>query len=243
MAKREAGQQELIFGVHSLIEILKAKKRKVEMIYTTKPTPKAWEQVVKLLPKHVLVNYVSRDSLTRMTDTADHQGLIAYVQPFVFRKQFFSPAKEPFILMLDSIHDVRNVGAILRSAYCTGVNGVILISKHAAPLSGAAFKASAGLAEHLPIFMSPSAGAAMTLITQARYTPYLAVLNGTDATRVVYQRPLCLVIGNEAVGISKELLTKGIAITLPQKATDISYNASVAAGILMFLIAQAGENK
>jgi 23S rRNA (guanosine2251-2'-O)-methyltransferase len=237
MAKKDAGRHtELIFGVHAILELLKAKRRKLEIIYTTKPTPKSWVQIEKLLPKHLQIQYVSRDVLTKMAGTADHQGILAYAQPFIFKKEFFNAKKEPFLIMLDSIQDVRNVGAIIRSAYCTGASGLILISKQGASLTAAALKASAGLAEHLPIFVAPSIGAALTLLSKAGYQLYAALLHGKDATQVTYQQPLCLVIGNEATGVSKEIMNAGTAITLAQKTEDISYNASVAAGILLFLI-------
>ena len=65
----------------------------------------------------------------------------------------------------------------------------------------------------------------------------MAVLNGKNAIEVEFKRPLCLIIGNEAIGISKNIQSLGEKITLPQRTADISYNASVAAGILMFLAA------
>jgi 23S rRNA (guanosine2251-2'-O)-methyltransferase len=234
---KQSKKTELVFGVHALIELLKAKRRKLEIIYTTKPMPKAWAEIQKLLPKHVQIQYVSRQTLTNMAGTADHQGIVAYAQPFVFKKEFFTPQKYPLLLMLDSVQDVRNLGAILRSAYCTNMSGVILISKQAAPVTAAALKASAGLAEHLSIFVAPSPAAAVTYLQKAGYQIYLAMLQGENAATVAYHQPLCLVIGNEATGISKEIRALGTPITLPQKTTDISYNASVAAGILMFLIA------
>ena len=139
--------------------------------------------------------------------------------------------------MLDGVQDARNVGAILRSAYCTNADGVIMIQKGAAPLNAAAIKASAGLAEHLEIFNAPSAPAAAAELKKAGYNLYLAIFDGTQAQKVTYQEPLCIVIGGEGFGISKEILKSGTHVTLPQKRNDISYNASVAAGILLFLVA------
>jgi len=67
---------------------------------------------------------------------------------------------------------------------------------------------------------------------KAGYNFYMAVFNGKDATKVEYKRPMCLVIGSEGFGISKQIQKEGKLITLPQRESDISYNASVAAGIL-----------
>ena len=228
---------ELIFGMHPIIELLKAKRRKLITIYTTKPTPKGWQNIEKLLPKYkVPIQYVSRDVLHRMAGSTDHQGIVAWVQPFPFRKNPFDPKKQQFLLMLDGIQDPRNLGAILRSAHCTGADGVVLTKKGASPLNAVAIKASAGLAEHLEIYQSPSAQAAAQELASAGYNLYLATLKGESALESTYKKPLCLIIGGEATGITKSILGMGTQITLPQRTSDISYNASVAAGILLFLI-------
>jgi len=228
---------EMVYGAHSIIEMLKAKKRKLVALYTTKPLPKAWDRIKSYLPKHVPnIQYVSKDQLDRMAGSLEHNGVVALVSPYVYAKKLFAPEKKPFILLLDAVQDVRNLGAILRSAYCTGVDGVVLCRTKGAVLTAAAIKASAGLAEHLDIYLAQSIPAAVAELKQAGYQFYMAVLEGQDATAVTYKNPLCLVIGNEAQGISKELQRYGQLITLPQRTSDISYNASVAAGILLFLI-------
>ena len=89
---------------------------------------------------------MTRDVLNRLAQTTDHQSVVAWANPFNIRKKFFEPAKSPFLLLLDSIQDPRNLGAILRSAYCTGVDGVIICGKNSAPLNATALKSSAGLA-------------------------------------------------------------------------------------------------
>ena len=229
---------DLIYGVHPIIEVLKAKKRRIISIYTTKPLPEGWERIKSYLPKQSpMIQYVSRQVLDKMTGTTDHNNILAWVPPFKYSSKVFSPDSKPFVLMLDGIQDVRNLGAILRSAYCSGVNGVVLCKKGSAVLTPASFKASAGLAEHLNIYVAPSAVHAAQELKNAGYNLYMAVLDGKNAAEIEFKRPLCLVIGNEAIGISKNIQSLGEKITLPQRTADISYNASVAAGILMFLAA------
>lgn len=230
--------RELIFGIHPVIELLKAKRRKLHTIYTTKPTPKAWGKIAELLPNYVNVQYVDKKTITKLAGTEDHQGIVGWCAPFVTRNKFFDPSKHPFLLMLDGIQDTKNLGAILRSAYCTNINGVILTEKSSSPINAGALKSSAGLAEHLEIIVSSSPSHAVQQLKQAGYHIYLTTVdNSHDATKVNYQLPLCIVIGNEATGVSKGILDSGEHITLPQKHSDISYNASVAAGIIMFHIA------
>lgn len=241
MSAKETGKTrtgELLYGAHPIIEMLKAKKRKLISIYTTKPLPKAWERIAPHLPKFVPnIQYVSRDILDRMSGTTDHNGVVAWVTPFKYATNVFDPVKKPFIVLLDSLQDVRNLGAVLRSAYCIGVDGIVMCKTKAAPLTPAAFKASAGLAEHIDIYQTASLKSAVVELKKAGYNFYMAVLNGKDASTVEYKKPLCLVIGNEATGITPDLQKMGQAVTLQQRSPDISYNASVAAGILMFLIA------
>lgn len=240
--KTRAG--ELLYGAHAIIEMLKAKRRKLLSIYTTKPLPKAWDRIAPHLPKHVPnIQYVSRDILDRLAGTPDHNGVIAWVTPFKYASKVFDPAKKPFIVLLDSVQDVRNAGAILRSANCLGIDGVVMCKTQAAPMNASVFKASAGLAEYVDVYLAPSMKHAVQELKQAGYNLYMAVLNGKDATQVAYKAPACLVIGNEAVGITADVQKMGEAITLPQRSPDISFNASVAAGILMFVISQKLQAK
>ncbi|MBT3455665.1 RNA methyltransferase [bacterium] len=240
MAKDKKKQLDVIYGIHSICELLKAKRRKLVTLYTTKIPPKGWKSIQKIgIPKLTNLQYVSREFLAKFSGTTDHQGVVGLAQQFVFRKSFFDSKKSQFVLLLDGIQDPRNLGAILRSAYCTGVDGVIITKKHSAPITGAALKASAGLAEHLDIYQAPSSLSALQELGKQNYNVYLAALSSraNNAIEVTYKMPLCIVIGNEAQGISKSLFSFGTVVQLPQKTSDVSYNASVAAGILLFTIA------
>ncbi|MFH1831272.1 MAG: RNA methyltransferase [bacterium] len=235
--KTKVMDKEVVYGPNPIMEMLKAKKRKLYSIYTKKPLPKAWEKIQKYLPPVVPnTQYVDKSALDGIARSPDHKGIIALVSPFKYAQKMFDPAKKPLILLLDSVQDVGNLGAILRSAYCSGVDGVILCENRAALITPAVLSASAGYAEYLDIYCVPSVGYAVKEIREAGYTLYMAVMNGQNAATVEYKRPACLVIGNEASGISKEVQKYGELITIPQRSPDISYNASVAAGILLFLL-------
>lgn len=229
---------EIVYGIHPIQELVRAKKRRLLTVYTTKPQPKQFKVISAQFPKGLDIQYVDRKKLDTLAGTTDHQGIVGITTPFIFRKQFFNSKKQPFLLLLDGIQDVRNLGAILRTAYCVGVQGIIIPEKSTAPLTAAALKASAGLAEHLDILKMSSSKAALPLLEKAGYQLYVTIPEqGENALNVEYRLPLCLVIGSEGFGISPELKKRGYALYLPQKEADISYNASVAAGILLFLIA------
>lgn len=235
--KKKQTIQELVFGIHPILELIRAKRRRIITLYTTKPVPKAWNLIERELPKGTQIQYVTRDVLLRMAGTTDHQGVIAWASPFQLRKKFYDPDKEKFLVMLDGIQDPRNLGAILRTVYCVGASGVIITKQKSSPLTAVALKASAGLAEHLYIYQAASAKEAAQDLSKNGYNIYLAALGGQDATQTDFNLPLCIVIGSEGAGISKEILDFGTKVMLPQKLPDISYNASVAAGILLFFIA------
>lgn len=228
---------DIVYGVHSALELLLAKRRKISMVYTTTPEIKAWSKIQKLLPVYVPIQYVTRNSLEKMCGSAEHQGIVLVTTPFPFETKMFDTVKFPFLVVLDGVQDVRNLGAIIRSSYCTGVDGIVLCGKNSAPLTPAAIKASAGLAEHARIFVAPTISMAMVELQAQGYHIYLATLgSGENASTVAYEGPAALVIGNEEMGVSKEILKRGTRVLLPQRRADISYNASVAAGILLFLM-------
>jgi 23S rRNA (guanosine2251-2'-O)-methyltransferase len=228
---------DFVYGVHAVLELLVAKRRKIGAIYTTNHPIKSWNQIKRLLPDYVQVHTVSRETLSKMADSDDHQGILAYVAPFPYQKQIFDPIKHSFVLVLDGIQDVRNLGAIVRSAYCAGVDGIVLTRKGGAPINAAAIKASAGLAEHVQVYVAATSSEAVIELGKKGYHIYLATLGkGENAATMKFDQPAALVIGSEETGVSSSILKSGTRVLLPQRRPDISYNASVAAGILMFLI-------
>ncbi|MFT6765580.1 MAG: 23S rRNA (guanosine2251-2'-O)-methyltransferase [Alteromonas naphthalenivorans] len=238
--KKKMVAGDIIYGVHPVVELLKQKRRKVLDVFMLNPEPKIWMELRDMLPKYpVRIHKMSKESLNQRLGTTDHQGIGAFAQQFPFRKKFFEPKKQPFLLLLDGVQDVRNFGAIVRSAYCTGVNGIIICRRKGAPLRGASLKASAGLVERMEIYETSSVGNAIQELKDAGYNLYVAALSKkANAFTIQYKKPLCLIIGSEGTGVSSLALKSGTVVTLPQKSTDVSYNASVAAGILLSVISQ-----
>ncbi len=233
---KKESTKECIYGAHAIIEMLKAKRRRLISIYTRKPLPKSWERIQPYLPKSIPnIQYVEKNVLDGIAQSPDHMNVVALVSPFKFYPKMFTPKTHPIILLLDGIQDVGNLGAILRSAYCAGLTGVVVPTLKAAPITSAVFKASAGLAEYLDIYQPASTAQAIMELKQAGYNLYMAVVDGENVTQVEFKQPLCIVVGNEAIGISRDIKKQGIGITIPQR-PDVSYNASVAAGILLFYV-------
>lgn len=236
-AKRVQQSGDILFGAHPIIECIKAGKRRVLALYMTKPEPKAWARVKPYLSKYTPpIQHVGRDVLARMAGCDDHMGIVAVVSPFAYASKPITPQEKQRILLLDGVQDVHNLGAIVRSAYCAKFDAV-LVTKQCARMVAGVFKASAGLAEHMPIYLVASLAHAVSELKGMGYGVYMTVADGgVDATTVSYQTPLCLVIGSEESGIDAKVRNQGIKVTLPQRDTS-SYNASVAAGIFLFLTA------
>jgi len=235
--KQPVKYENFIYGVHPITELLKSKRIKIGAIYALKNPIKSWNSISKLIPSHIPVSMVTRETLDKVSGTKDHQGVLAFVAEFPFSKTMFTPEKQQFVVILDGIQDVRNLGAILRSAYCTGVDGVVLVRSNAASLTATAFKASAGLAVHMPIHLASSVKSAIVEMKRSGYNIYCATLGGNESVaNFQFKDPAVLVVGNEEFGIANDVARMGTRILLPQRRPDISYNASVAAGILMYSI-------
>ncbi len=234
-------EHSIVYGIHPLQELLRAKKRTIKKLYVTNPAPKSAHAIIGKIPQHVQIVYTDKQQLDKMTESRDHQGIAAITSPFPYRKQFFDTKNYPLIVLIDSVQDPRNMGALLRSAYCTNIKGALVCNAKSAPLSACTFKASAGLAEHIDIVLTPTPMHAAILAKKAGYTLYVAALRGTPLTKTQFQSPACLIIGNEETGVTKQLLDMGIIVTIPQKDPESSYNASVAGGIMMFYAASQLE--
>ena len=200
--KKKTVLSEVVYGVHPVVELLRQKRRKVLDLFMLNPEPKAWMEIRDMLPKYpIRIHKMPKEALSQRLGTTDHQGIGAFVQPFPFRKKFFEPKKQPFLLLLDGVQDVRNFGAIVRSAYCTGVDGIIVCKRKGAPLTGASLKASAGLVERMEIYQSSSINNALQELKEAGYNLYVAALSKkANAFTQDYKKPLCLVIGSEGTG-------------------------------------------
>lgn len=148
--------------------------------------------------------------------------------------------KMPFLLALDSIQDPHNLGAILRSAECAGVDGVIMTRHNSAPVTETVVKTSAGATEHVKMCKVNNLSQALKDLKDAGYWIVGSYLDGAkNYTEIDYKMPLVLVMGNEGKGLRRltaencDFLAK-----IPMKGNIQSLNVSVASGILLFEISR-----
>ncbi len=150
----------------------------------------------------------------------------------------------PLLLILDSIQDTHNVGAILRSADCSGVDGVIITKHNSAPINETVVKTSAGASEHVKIALINNLSQTIDELKQNGFWIVGSYLEGAkDYTKVDCKIPIALIVGNEEKGIRKLTADKcDYLVRIPMKGKIQSLNVSVATGILLFEILRQRNN-
>lgn len=200
--------------------------------------------IAKAKQKNIPVKDVDSKKLDFLAKGVNHQGIVAQcaVKEYSTLEDIFSLAEErgesPFIIVLDKIEDPHNLGAIIRTAECAGAHGVIIPERRSAGLSYTVEKTSAGALEYMPVVRVKNISAVLQKLKDKGIWVYGADMDGEHYKKVNYDGAVALVIGNEGKGISP-LVAKDcdVIVSLPMKGKINSLNASVAAGILMYEIA------
>ncbi len=196
-----------------------------------------------------IVQEVERARLDRISQTGAHQGIIAYVavKEYVSVEDILQYAKDkgedPFIVILDGICDPQNLGAIIRSAECAGVHGVIIPERRAVGLTPIVAKCSAGAIEYMRIARVTNISQTIEKLKKENVWVYGASMEGKNYSRVNMTGACAIVIGAEGEGLSTLVKRNcDCLISLPQLGNIDSLNASVAAGILIYdCLRQKGE--
>ena len=145
--------------------------------------------------------------------------------------------EKPFLIVLDGITDPHNLGAIIRTAECAGVHGIIIPQHRSVGLSPAAVKSSAGAVEYVKVARVNNLSRTIEQLQKEGVWFYAVTMNGTDYRKVAFDGGVALVIGAEEDGISRLVLEKcDQAVSLPMTGKIESLNASVAAGIMMYRV-------
>lgn len=200
--------------------------------------------IAKAKQKNIPVKDVDSKKLDFLAKGVNHQGIVAQcaVKKYSTLEDIFALAEErgesPFIIVLDKIEDPHNLGAIIRTAECAGAHGVIIPERRSAGLSYTVEKTSAGALEYMPVVRVKNISAVLQKLKDKGIWVYGADMDGEHYKKVNFDGAVALVIGNEGKGISP-LVAKDcdVIVSLPMKGKINSLNASVAAGILMYEIA------
>jgi 23S rRNA (guanosine2251-2'-O)-methyltransferase len=235
-------KETLLFGIYPVIEALKAKQT-IDKAYVQKglQSSKIDAIVADLEALNTTISYVPLEKMEKLC-RSNHQGIILISSPIEFVgletmvEAVLESEKIPLFLILDQISDVRNFGAILRTAECTGVDGVIIQKKGGAPVSGDTVKTSAGAIFNIPICKVDHIKDAIYYLQGSGITTIAATEKTQDTIyNLELNEPMAIVMGSEGLGVSKSVLSiVDKKASLPLLGAINSLNVSVACGALLY---------
>ncbi|WP_329903034.1 23S rRNA (guanosine(2251)-2'-O)-methyltransferase RlmB [Porphyromonas pogonae] len=232
----------LIYGVHPVLEALEAGKQ-LDKIFIKRGLKTEDTDSIYALAKEQMVPVlnVPQEKLDRITKK-NHQGIIAFLCDIEYTQldqlipMLYENGKSPFLMLLDGLTDVRNFGAIARTAECAGVDAIIIPERNSVSVTGDAIKTSAGALHRIPVCRVSSIPAAIRML----HDNGIQVVAASEKTENIFTEenlslPLGIVMGAEDTGPSQETLRLADKIvTIPQTGSIGSLNVSVAAGILVY---------
>ncbi len=232
---------DILYGLHPVEEAILAGSRRFDHVCLARDRADAkLERIAALCRERgIRVRLEPRDYLTEMADTAMHQGVVALVKPraLLALEDLLQPADHPLLLLaLDGVEDPQNLGALLRTADGSGVDGVVATERRAAPLSAVAAKASAGAVEHVRMARVVNMTRALEQIKAAGvWVVGLDERGTTDYDAFDYTAPCALVLGREGAGLH-DLVRKHCdhLLRIPMAGAIASLNVSVAGAVVLF---------
>lgn len=231
-------------GRNAVLEALRA-GRSVDKIYIQLGSSDGPIQtILREAKKHdTIVSFVTKERLNQMSETGNHQGVIAMAASYeyVSVEEILARAGEkeeaPFLFLLDGIEDPHNLGAIIRTANLAGAHGVIITKHRAAGLTATVAKASAGAVNYTPVAKVTNLTNTIEQLKKEGIWFVCADMGGTRMYDLDLRGPVGLVIGNEGEGVSRLVREKcDFIASIPMKGDIDSLNASVAAGVLAYEI-------
>lgn len=235
-------EKEMIFGIRAVIEAIEAGKEIDKVIIRRELQGDLSKELFSLLKsQNISVQRVPNERLDRFT-RKNHQGVIAFLSAITYEKIediipfLYEKGKDPFILILDGITDVRNFGAIARTCEVAGVDAIVIPAKGSVTVNADAVKTSAGALLKIPVCKESSLTSVIQFLKNSGIKVVAASERGADLyTDVDFKGPIAFVMGAEDVGVSNDILRiADNLVKIPQFGTIGSLNVSVATGVLVY---------
>lgn len=241
-AAQAAQGDDLLFGRNPIREALKSGRDIEKMMVSEGDLSGSAREILSMARKaNIKIQMVEKSVLDRMA--RNHQGMIAFASAYQYAQveDMLRLAAErnekPFLVVLDQITDPHNLGAVIRTAACCGVHGVIIPRHRAVGLTSAAVKTSAGAVEYVKVARVTNIAQALKQLKEQGIWSYAADMQGRDYRTVDFSGGAALVIGSEGEGVSNVVRSQcDETVSIPMAGEISSLNASVAAGILMHAI-------
>lgn len=235
-------KKEMIFGIRAVTEaILSGTEIDTILLKKDMQSEVADDLLAAIRHYHVTVKRVPVERINRLT-RKNHQGVVAFVSQISYTnlgtlvQTLFEEGKNPFVVLLDGITDVRNFGAIARTCECAGVDCVVIPKHGSVTVNSDAVKTSAGALLTLPVCKESNIEATIEYLRNSGFHIVAATERGDkEYTEADYLMPTCLVMGAEDRGIpAGHLALCDERVRIPQRGTVSSLNVSVAAGVLIY---------
>jgi 23S rRNA (guanosine2251-2'-O)-methyltransferase len=247
MEQNKSGKKEdVIVGRNPVSEALRS-SRAIDRILISKgnKTGAVVGIIAKAKEKQIPVKEVDSRKLDFLAGGENHQGIIACaaVREYSSVDDIFALAEErgekPFIIVLDEVEDPHNLGAVIRTAECTGAHGVIIPKRRNASLTWAVGKASAGAVEYVPVARVGNLASTIEDLKKRGVWVYCADMDGSPWCQVDFSGAVALVVGSEGSGVGRLIKEKSdFVLSLPMRGKITSLNASVASSIMMYEVAR-----
>lgn len=239
-----------IYGIHAVVEALKA-ARSIDKIQLSKRLEKSQTDEIRQRARalNIPIQLVPPQALQKVT-RKNHQGVIAFGSPVEFYKledivpETFERGEIPFILILDGITDVRNFGAIVRTAEAVGVHAIVIPDKGGVRVNADAMKTSAGALNRMKICKTSDIVKTVKYLKLSGIHVYGASENASlSMLDAGYNKPIAIVMGDEGTGISHKVRAHiDDLIAIPMMGKIASLNVSVATALIMYEALKKREN-
>lgn len=228
----------LVYGKNVANEILNNKDIEIYKVFLS---DKFNDEVIlnKIKNKNLKIFHLDKNKLDKMCNNSLNQGIVLDISEYKYLTidSLVSDDKANFIVMLDSLEDPHNFGAIIRTCECAGVDYIIIPKHRSVEVNSTVYKTSCGALSNIKIIEVVNLNNTITKLKDLGFWVYGAEADGKDYRSIKYDTKTCLVIGSEGKGI-KQIVKNSCdeIISLPMKGKINSLNASVACGILVYEI-------
>ena len=231
----------LAFGNHTVRNLLRSPYFSFKKVLLREEQQKDKELLQLLEKKQIPYQLLNKEQFSRYSPDKKSQGIVAFIRSYdyVLLSSLLSHQprrKFPLIIMLDSIEDPHNFGAILRTAAALNIDGVIIAKKNQVPVNSTVIKVSVGGAAHVPVCQVASLSEAINELKKRDYKIISTICEpgAKEYNKFNFDFPTCLIFGNEHEGIKKNLIKKSdYSLYIPMSNNIGSLNVSVSCGIIL----------